>query len=160
MILRAFMNTFPSHQAVHRLDIFLFPFRVDIPNPHRAGFIAGSAFRTRCEKLPAKSPTARNPFNTRFVQKPPCAVANTFAGQILQKSPPVNTNPTNRMIQSHFKGCMTLFIRSVTTTGRICSIRRSLSIRSCISPIGHKKPHKIRPKRRIHNASVPKNARP
>ena len=40
------MDTFPAHQTVNRLDIFLLPFRINIFQPHRAGGITRPAFRT------------------------------------------------------------------------------------------------------------------
>ncbi len=45
MILRAFVDTLPAHHAVNSLHIFFFPLRVYALNSHRAGMVAGPAFR-------------------------------------------------------------------------------------------------------------------
>ena len=40
------MDTFAAHHTVNRLHTLLFPLRVNTFDPHRAGVVAGSAFRT------------------------------------------------------------------------------------------------------------------
>ena len=46
------MDTLAAHHTVNCLHIFLIPFRVNAFNPHRAGMIAGSAFRAGSAVFP------------------------------------------------------------------------------------------------------------
>ena len=51
MILRTFVDTFTAQHTVNRLYVFFLSFRINAFNPHRAGMIAGTTFRTGCAVL-------------------------------------------------------------------------------------------------------------